>query len=86
MATVPVGNGFYNRKANDVKRTTSEWAAASDNGGHPKNVKRIGITNGYSITRGLRRKRNIALSASGNSRSKWAKGKVKSFSIKYFKY
>lgn len=101
MATVPMGNCFYNRKktqlkAIDVKRGTSKWIRASDNGGNPENqspsdntkVKRVRITNanGYSITRGLKRKRNITLSGSGSSRSKRAKGKVKSFPIIYSKY
>lgn len=89
MATVPMGNGFYNTKKSHLKamnsrRGTSERARASDSDNHPKNrtpsdntsVKQVTITNGYSLTRGLRRKRKSKLSGSGILRSKRAKGKV----------
>lgn len=89
MATVPMGNGFYDRKktylkAIQLKRGTSKWVRGSESDDHPENqspldntnIKRVKMTNGFSITPGLRRKRKITPADSGSSRLKRAKGKV----------
>lgn len=92
MATVPVGNGFYNRKkaylkTNQLRRETFKWAGESDNGHHQgnqspldnTNSKRVKVAFGLPMTA---RFRKYTLADSGSSRSKRrGKGKVQSSSI-----
>lgn len=95
IATIPIGSGFYNRKKTHLetiyfKRGFSEWEGASASGDHPENknpsdntnFNRVKVTNGYSITKVLRRKKKrIAFSSTGSTRSKQARGRVKSFCV-----
>jgi len=83
MATVSVGNGFYDRKKAYFKtiqlgRGIFKWARGSDIGDHQENanIKRFKMANGLPITAGFRRKRKYTLGDSGKSRSKRGKGKV----------
>ena len=90
MATVPVGNGFYDRKKTQylktihIRRGTFKWVTGSVSGDHPANqrpldttnIKRVKLTNGFPITAGFRRKRNITLADSSSSRTKRRRGKV----------
>ena len=95
MATVPVGNGFYNRKkaylnTNQLRRGPFKWAIGSGSGRHQENsqsplgntnVKRVKVANGLAITARFRR---YTLADSGSSRSKRGKGKMQGSSILNF--
>lgn len=93
MATVPVGNGFYDRtktylKTGQLRRGTFKRVRGLVSGDHPEkrpldttNTKRVKVSNGFPITAGSLRKRKNTLADSGSSRSKQAKGKVQGSSI-----
>lgn len=90
MTTVPVGNGFYDRKkaylkTNQLRRGPFKWARGSGSGRHQDNqspldntnIKRVKVANGLPITAWFRK---YTLADSGSSRSKRGKGKVQSCS------
>ena len=94
MATVPVGNGFYDRtktylKTGQLRRGTFKRVRGLVSGDHPEkqrpldttNTKRVKVSNGFPVTADSWRKGKNTLADSGSSRSKRAKGKVQGSSI-----